>query len=116
MIPTTERRELRAALQAMVGELFKRDGDLGAVDLQRFHAQFEATELPKVIALMARLVSERSFGHFTVEAIDRGAVTGDLFKCRVFMRFVEVSSPGSTGRPSCRVFAFGPRRGVVTNR
>lgn len=116
MIPAAERRELRAALQAMVGELFKRDGNLGTINLQRFHAQFEPNELPKVTALVARLVSERSFGHFTAEAIDRSAVTGDLFKCRVFMRFVEVSSPGSSGRPSCRVFAFGPREGVVTNR
>ena len=116
MISATERRELRAALQLMVNELFKREGRLNDVDLQRFHAQFEPRELPKIVTLMARLVSERSFGHFEVEAVQPSAIGGDLFKCRVFLRFVEVTPPGSTGRPACMAFAFGPRKGVVIKR
>lgn len=116
MIPAAERRALREALKGMVDELFKKNGNLNAVDLQQFHAQFEDRETPRVVTLMERLVSERSFGHFGVEAVRRGDVQGDLFKCRVFLRFVELTPPGSTGRPQWRVFAFGPRRGVVVNR
>ena len=116
MVSATERRELRAALKLMVDELFKRDGNLDSIDLQRFHAQFEPRELSKLTPVVARFVEQRSFGHFTVEAVERGAIGGDLFKCRVFMRFVQNSSPGGTGRPACRAFAFGPRRGVVIKR
>lgn len=116
MISAAERRELRAALQSMVDELFKREGKLADVDLQRFHAQFEPRELQKIVTLVSRLVSTRSFGHFAVEVVEPRVIGGDLFKCRVFLRFVEVTPPGSTGRPACRAFAFGPRKGVVVKR
>lgn len=92
-----------------MGVLFARNGDPSRVDLTRFYAFFEGSELARTGALIASIVDRRTFGHFAVEDVDRSAIRGDTFKCRVFMRFVMVGTPGGTGRP----MACGPRVGLM---
>ena len=113
-ISARDRTQLGVALKEMVDELFKRNGQLDQIDLVRFYPQFEDRELSRILPVVARLVAERSFGHYTVEAVSRDRVRGDLFKCRVFLRFVKVSN-GNAGNPPRQYFAFGPRKGVVAS-
>lgn len=103
------------ALKRVVDELFKRDARLDQINLVQFWARFEGRELAKVTPLIQRLVEERSFGHFGVEPIEKSEIRGDTFKCSIYLRFVQTSDPGDTGRPRFRVFAIGPRQGVVAN-
>lgn len=110
-----DRQAFIQALKKVVNELFKRDAHLDQINLEQFWAFFEGRELAKVTPLIQRLVEERSFGHFGVEPIEKSEIRGDTFKCRVYLRFVQMSEPGDTGRPHFRAFAIGPRPGVVAH-
>lgn len=111
-ITARERSALDAALKAMVNELFKRQGHPEQIDLARFHSQFEDTQLPRILRVVERLVQQHTFGRYTVETVDRSRISGDVFKCKVFLHFVKLAD-GGVERPRRQYFAFGPRRGVT---